>query len=160
MTTVADYQDRTVDLSIFQGNFGAVGAPRPMIQALATGSNGGLLIAGVQKMAQRYFITLLTPSGSVLHRPTQGTRLFTDAARGVWRTELDVRQSFLSANTDALRQLRGLERATDPADERISRADLLGVQVEDGLARLRIRPVSAAGSGYTYLLPIATPIRR
>lgn len=160
VSSVANYVGRTVDLSAFR----PVGAPGRttsvlLAQELIRPGEGGTLVAGIQKLAQRVLIILLNKMGSHPYRSDYGTLFMDDAERGVWRTAADVEQSFYSARTDLRRQIQAVETDADPADERYSTLDLTGITLVGSKVTLQLTLTSLAGTTYVYLTPIAVPIR-
>jgi hypothetical protein len=152
-STVADYVTRRADLLILQGDY--LGRPsQQMAQAVADGDGVSYVVAGVQKLAQKFFKLLFTRRGSVAYLPDYGTLFLGDARSGRWRTSADVYQSFHSALLDAGRQLVADEAAGDPDDERFRSAELRNVQLLGDLVRLRVFLLTQAGTGYTFLTPI------
>lgn len=158
MSTVADYQGRTVDLLAFQADFAARG-DRVLAQALVGPADGGSIVTGIEKLAQRLLLVLLTKRGSLRYAPTLGTALLADAQSGRWRTAADVALSFNSAKLALVRQLRAQERNDDPGDERIDRVELLGTTFTAGDAVLRLLLLSDAGTAYTFVTPIPVTVR-
>ena len=60
MSTAADYSDRRADLLAFRGLFPHLrGREQLLAQELVRPGDGGALIAGVEKFAQRFLIALL-----------------------------------------------------------------------------------------------------
>lgn len=160
MTTVADYANRTADLFAFRGLFPAArGRDQLLVQELVRPGDSGLLIAGIEKLAQRVLTALLLRRGTKTYRSTDGTHFMTDAVRGYWRTPADVETSFYSARLDLSRQVTADETDADPDDEKWGSLDLTGVIIAAGNVTLRLSLTSAAGTAYTFLSPIAVPIK-
>ena len=67
MSTVADYIGRTVDVSAFHG-VEATGEVQ-LRQVLAETESSGLVITGIQKLAQRFVLEFLTDQGSMKYLP-------------------------------------------------------------------------------------------
>lgn len=155
--TVADYLDRTVDLLLYEAPTPGAGE-RETPPALAEGS--GEVCAGVQKLAQRFLLTLLTPRGSQRHRAARGTAFMVHASRGFWRTAVDVRQSYAAAASDARKQLRAEETAADPDDERYGADELTRVTLGDGKAAIHVALTSLAGTRRQYVVPVPVAVRR
>ena len=159
---VAAYRGRRVDLAAFRGLAAAapgLAGARPLAHQLVRPGDGGRLVAGVEKLAQRVLLVLLTRRGSRRYAPAEGTAFMADAASGRWRTVADVTASFYSARLDVVRQCRAAESADDPPDERLRGLDLEGVVLSGDKVTLRLRLTTEAGSGYTFLTPIAVPLR-
>lgn len=145
----------------FRGVFPAMpGRDQLLAQQLARPGVPGELVAGVQKLAQRLLLILLNKLGTRQYAPTEGTAFMIEAARGLWRTPADVESSFYSARLDVSRQAQASEADDDPLDERWGSFDLLGVVLSGDQVSLKLYVVSAAGTTYTYITPIAVPIKR
>ena len=159
MSTVADYAGRTVDMLALQtlGNR-FLDTDIAKSQTLVRTDDGGMLIAGIQKLAQRVLITLLTSVGSKIYDPAFGTQFIPDARAGNWRTIADVTQSFYSARLDVARQLAAEQLASDPLDEIYNGMTLTDVVLSSDMIRLSIDLTSLAGTTYTVLAPITVPI--
>ncbi len=159
-STAADYRDRRADLLAFRGIFPSqTGREQLLAQQFVRPGDGGVLIAGIQKLAQKVLLILLTEIGSRVYAPTEGTAFMIDARRGFWRTPADVEQSFYSARLDVLRQCQASEDATDPDDERWSDLVLDGVTLAGDKVTIRMTLTSRAGRSYTFLTPISVPIK-
>jgi hypothetical protein len=158
--TVLDHVGRTSDLLAFQA-IGPVyrGRPQLLAQELVRANDGGSLVTGIQKLAQRVLLVLLTPLGSRQYRPREGTLFMTDAQMGLWRTVADVQQSFSSARLDVARQLRAIESDSDPDDERYGNLTLTGVTLAGDKVSIRLLVESKAGTSYSLITPIQVPVR-
>lgn len=158
MSSVADYVGRTTDMLAFQGAAAGAG-DQLMLQSLVTPTDSGMVTTGVQKLAQRVLLILLTRRGSLIYSPGLGCDFMRDAHRGAWRTGADIDISFNSAKLDIVRQVRGEELDSDSDDERLASLNLLGAALDDGQAVLRISLVTVAGSTVTFIAPIPLVIR-
>ncbi len=160
MATVADYRDRRADVLAFRGVFPQLrGRGQLLAQELVRPGDGGAIVAGIEKLAQKVLLILLTKTGSRQYAPAEGTAFMRDAQRGAWRTPADVSDSFYAARLDVSRQCRASEAADDPADERWAALDLDGVTLAGDKVTLRLSLTSAAGSTYSFLAPVTVPIR-
>ena len=151
-SAVGPYVGRTVDVLLFDppdviGN-------SPSAQALALPQQGGALIAGVEKLVQRFLLELLTEQGSMQYLPLRGCSFMTDARHGLWRNPGDVLASFSAACLTVKQNLMDDELESDPLDERFAAAELLNVSVTPSLVSLRIRLSSLAGENRTVLFPL------
>lgn len=151
--SVAQYVGRTADLLVFHGNFPDQGE-QLVEQTLAPESTGGFLCTGVQKLAQRVLLILLTKKGSMRFDPEYGTIFMLLAEAGGFRTVTDVEQAFYGAKLDLLRQLKAVEEDDDPLDERIRDLILLGITLAPGSVSLRIQMTTQAGSTHQFIGPI------
>lgn len=158
MSTVVDYIGRTADLFAFRGLFPA-GREQLLAQQLVRPGDNGQLIAGIQKLAQKVLIILLTKTGSRQYVPSEGTDFMLDAQRGMWRTTADVEASFYSARLDVSRQCQASESDNDPDDERWLSLELNTVILAGDKVTIRMTLTSRAGSTYTFLTPLSVPLR-
>ena len=160
MSTVADYVGRKTDLLAFRGIFPQLrGREQILAQHMVRPGDGGVITAGIQKLAQKVLLILFTKIGSRQYARGEGTTFMIDAQRGSWRTPADVSQSFYAARLDVSRQCRDSEAADDPLDERWGSLDLVGVTLAGDKVSIRLALVSAAGSTYSFLTPIPVPIK-
>lgn len=160
MSTTSDYVGRRFDLVIWQGIAGKIppGGVKPLVPALALPGEGGTIVTGVAKMAQRATLILLQESGSLKYL-TLGTRFMTEARRGFWRTPMDVQQAFYAALVDVKRQMDQAAKADDPPDEILDTATLVNVGLAGDRVDISIRWVSQAGTNFTLIAPIATVVK-
>lgn len=155
MSTVVDYQGRTVDLAAFQGWEKGVGVETLLDQSLAEPGEGGEVVTGIVKLAQRFLVLLLTERGSLDYLPDAGCTFMTDARKGGWRTSADVLQSFHFALLDIKRQLRSVELDGDPDDEKFAGVTVLGIVLSPrDRAVLRLALTSQAGTKRAFIAPI------
>lgn len=160
MSTVIDYADRRADMLAFRGMFPAsTDREQLLAQELVRPGDGGALIAGIEKLAQKVLITLFKKTGSCIYRPRDGCRFMIDAELGYWRTAADVSLSFVSARYDVRQQIQADESPDDPDDERWGSLILNGVTLFGDTVTLRMTLLSLAGTEYTFLSPITVPIR-
>lgn len=161
MSDVRDYVGRRSDMLAFRNVLPfSPGREQLLAQELARPGVPGELVTGVQKLAQKLLIILLNKLGTRRYAPTEGTAFMVEAAKGLWRTPADVETSFYTARLDVSRQAQASEAVDDPLDERWGSFDLLGVVLSGDQVSLRLRVLSAAGTSYTYITPIAVPIKR
>jgi len=159
-STVVDYATRRADMLAFHGIFPQLrGREQLLSQELVRPGSGGELIAGIEKLAQRVLLILLTKVGSRKFARTEGTTFMLDAQAGRWRTPADVSESFYAARLDVSRQCRATETSSDPADERWGSLDLDGITLSGDKVSLRLVLVSAAGTTYKFMTPISVPIK-
>ena len=153
MSTVSDYAGRTVDVAAYKG--WEVGAERQVTQALALDGEGGEVIAGIEKLVQRYTIELFTELATLTYLPSRGSSFMIDARAGFWRTGGDVQESFSRASITIADNLVLEENATtDPADERFGSAELQAVSLLGDSVSLRVKITSVAETSFTVLLPL------
>ena len=125
--TLVDYVGRTVDIAAFKG--WKEDSHVEVTQALVLPGKSGELIAGIEKLVQRFAIELLTESATLTYLPERGTEFITAARIGYWRTTGDVQNSFNLALVSLTENLQIEESETDPDDERFDSAELLSVSL-------------------------------
>lgn len=155
MSTYLDYLDRTVDVSAFQG--ASLDGDVRLEQSLI-GDEGGLIVTGIQKLAQRWALEFLTEEGSIRYDPDRGCPFVGAVRRGELLTELDVFQAFALSAPIFERNLQNEETDADPDDERFRQADLLSVVVSPTLLIIRVKITSRAGTSRAAILPISMTI--
>ena len=137
-----DYTGRQKDLHISWGIDPAYAGPK-----LVTYSFGKVsaCIAGVQKLAQRYLISLFNTG---LIRQLQ-------SARG--SNIQEATHIFNFANWAVLKEFRAYQNdhPTIPADEQIATAQLTDISVSAGRLRLNVELHTKAGRNIPIVLPIA-----
>lgn len=108
-----------------------------------TGPSGqGVLQSSSDRLRDRFLIILMTQKGSSRYRPTYGTAFLSDS-KYAWRTEGDVRRSFLSAMTDLARQIKAIPEV-DPAAQ-FGSATITAVKFTDRVSvDITIQLMSAA----------------
>lgn len=150
--TTSDYAGRTVDVAAYKG--WAPNKNTKVEQVLVGPGDGGQLIAGIEKLLQRFAIELLTEKGTLLYLPLRGCSFMTSARTGYWRTGDDVRSSFNLAMLEVTENLQVEETETDPPDERFASAELLAVSLLGDTATMSVNVISQAGTAFTALLPL------
>ena len=150
--TITEYAGRTSDVLAFDG-MKEQGDVRLNQELVATGESGALT-TGIQKLAQRFLLELLTEKGSLIYEPDRGTFFITRFRMGLLRTSQDLYSAFSSAVTDAKIQLAQEESDQDPPDERYFSAKLLGASLLGDQASLSIRLTSQAGDSRVVIYPL------
>lgn len=159
MSTAADYVGRTVDVLAFQGKFPRAGDQR-LTQSLVDASGYAYSVTGIQKLAQRFLILLLTDRSSQPYRlKARGTSFLAQGRMGLWRTTLDVAQSFAVAVLDVRRTLDAEDQASDSAEEKLGTVQLTGVSLDGDQVTLRVDFRSKAGTTLRYVAPIPITIQ-
>ena len=156
MTTVADYLGRIVDVLAFPG--AKAQGEALLKQELASKDHSGYVCTGIQKLAQRFLLELLTEKGSMKYLPSRGTSFMIVARQGRLLTELDVRQEFNLALVDIERNLQAEENTTMPTDEQYDGSSLLSITIQPGFLSLRINVRSRAGTNRAVILPLPVTV--
>jgi hypothetical protein len=150
--SVADYLGRQVDALAFPG--AEARGMVPLEQELASEDNSGQICVGVQKLAQKFLLALLTELGTMPYQRERGTQFLTEARLGRWQTELDVTSSFTLALADIERQLVNDESDSTPDDERFGSAELRSLVLTSETVQLTIVIRSRSGLSRRVILPI------
>jgi hypothetical protein len=152
MSTVADYQDRKIDILAFQLNDNRT----QLSQTLAKDNSGGNICTGIQKLAQRWVLEFLTPAGSVPYKPSLGTPFTDQVRRGLLKNNFDIVSYFSASALIVEINLKKEDQSTDPADERLDRATLDGFSFDNsGKLILNVTVLSAAGTSRKVIMPIS-----
>ncbi len=154
MTTgnIADYVGRTVDILAYQG-IKATGNNK-LTETLAEPGTGGVIITGVQKVAQRFLTELLKEVGTMTFRPSEGTSFLTEARLGGLQTQADVLGAFARGVLEVRRILQVDELASDPDDEKFRDAEVISIEVSPGQAIVNFEIVTEAGRDRTFIFPL------
>ena len=150
--SINDYVGRTIDLLAYQDapGFGSV----LTTQALAQPTNNGLICTGIQKLAQRFLLELLTEVNSIAYLPRRGCQFMADAHAGLFTSQFDVLASFSSSLVDIQRNLQDEEDDSDPDDERFDSAEVLNVNFSLGNASITVLVRSQAGESREVIAPL------
>lgn len=111
---------------------------------------------GIEKLAQQFFICLLTRKGSAIDDSTYGTSLSTLQGQANMGTDDALARVLAIAIGEAAAWFRANQPATLSADERLAGAELAGVIRYDAGAGVGVRVTLAsfAGAGVTVSGPI------
>lgn len=153
--TTTSYANRQVDVELLQ----SIRTPDVSQQvSLSNVKKTPKLVAGIEKMAQRYTNLLLSFQGSTHFDQANGTNFLSQLLGGV--QNLGALQSvFAAANAAVLTQMTTddarIAYGTLPSDERILNAVLLDSNIDIGTstAYLRIQLTSLAGDTFVFVIP-------
>ena len=148
----ADYADRVTDILAFETS-----AQGKELSSRGTlfGTEAGFLCTGIQKLAQRFLLELLTESGSIVHQKERGCDFLKNLRSGNVRTELDVFQIFSLGRPVVASNLRGEEDGSEPNDERYAGSYLSNVIIAQDSLTLTIAVQSRQGTTREIILPLA-----
>lgn len=126
-----------------------------LAQTIFSNEDAGQVCTGVQKLAQRWLLHMLTDRGSMPYNADDGTDLLAEARRGVWRIEADVIESYDFAAADvALYMAREEDDSMHPED-RFDHDELLSVALLPySSVSLSVAIFSQAGDSRKVILPI------
>lgn len=152
MSTIADYQDRKIDILAFQLNDNRT----QVSQTVAKDNSGGNICTGIQKLAQRWVLEFLTPIGSVPYKPKIGSPFTDQVRRGLIKNNFDIVSYFSASALIVSVNLKREDSLSDPADERFDKATLDGFSFDNsGKLILNVTLLSAAGTSRKVILPIS-----
>jgi hypothetical protein len=159
MNVTYDYTGRKVDLEFLQTE----ATPAASKALTMTMINDGLhrRVTGIQKLVQRYFLTFMTPKGSVPQVPTFGSTFMTAVNNGLLQSRTNVVQYFGLANLDTGLQLLAEDNspanAGFPADEKYATSYLLNYSIDTSASKLYLSVLitSQAGTNYTFVVPVS-----
>jgi len=153
-----DYTGRKVDLEFLQTE--APPADSKALTMTMTAQGMHRRVAGIQKLAQRYFLMFMTPKGSVKMAPSFGSDFMSAVQRGLLQSRTNVVQYFAFANMDVGQQLLAEDNLTVnaglPDDEKYSKSYLLDYSIDTSASILYIKVLieSRAGTNYVFIVPI------
>lgn len=129
------------------------------------GSYGPKICAGMEKVVQRYAKLLLTDLGSVKFDDELGNDLLSSIRNGEVYSTAWLTQLFNEANRNVLNAMISDDNDFDtfgeaPADERISTAELVDLEIDQVTAsvRIHVKITTLAGEEYEYIAPVASGV--
>jgi hypothetical protein len=149
---VADFLDRSFDILAWRG--AVVGEDQLLDQTLLDATSSGEICTGIQKLAQRFLVELLTPVGSIQYLPERGTGFLGSLLARGGRLSAEIFAAFAIAEVEARSGLLAEETDTDPDDERYLSAQLLEVNLQPAAVFLRFRLTSRANTT-VFIAPIS-----
>lgn len=158
-----DYAGRTVDLLLLKTILDVPVAMKRMDLDVSNVAGEPMIVSGVEKMVQRFAVAFLTAMGSAMFRPDHGTRIIPDVAQGRIYNMSTLEASAAEANMLARTQIKTSDAAADnagedtPDDERLVDSEVVDLKFYRASAKatVSIRLTTAAGSSYTYIIPVA-----
>jgi len=156
-----DYSGRQVDLELLQ----SIAKPVAIEQVtLSSMTKPAKIVAGLQKLAQRYAALLLSVIGDTHFDSANGSELMKQLLGGRIQDTGRLQNIFGLSNMQVIRQLRSDDAqvavfGTQPTDEQIANAVLLDARVDfpTSTVYLRIRIDTVAGTSMTFVVPATAP---
>jgi hypothetical protein len=156
-----DYAGRQVDIELLQS------IQQPVLEQQVTVSNVAQMpkiVAGIEKLVQRYANALLTSLGTVYFDRGYGTDLLSTIMSGRVQDQGKLQNVFGSANVNTIRQLQADDADTDtygtqPADEQLKMAELLDFNIDYATSTiyLQVLITSQAGTSLEFIVPVTAP---
>lgn len=154
------YSGRQTDIELLQS------VARPVVLQQVTVSNVAdtpKIVAGVQKLAQRYTLLLLTDVSSVQFDEDQGTSLLARILGGTIQNRGRLQGAFAVASSRVLDQLRKDDRQEDvfgdaPDDEVLNSTQLIDFDIDfdANTVYLKVKLTTDAGTDITFVVPATT----
>lgn len=155
--TTYDYSNRTVDLLLLQfvHEPGDEQIVRPDV------SKQPRIVAGIEKLVQRYALLFLTQVGTVKNKDNEGTRFLSLLGSGHIYDDNTLRSAAAAANDSVLRQIQSEDRTLDtPDDEALRRSEIYETAIDRASATVYVTVLitSVAGETYKYTTPLTTGV--
>jgi len=154
MTAHTNYNDRTVDLLIFQGVKAAGEAQVDMSLGEA-----GSICTGIQKAAQTFVTLFLTDKGSVVGEDARGTDFLSLLKQGAIRDDASLQTQFRFAALDVLNYDSVSRPAGTLPDEILEEATLVSYDLQPGYIEMKVKLTTLVGESREIILPVDTVIR-
>lgn len=157
-----DYAGRTVDLLLLKTVLAVPVAGKRVQLDVSDVSGVPMIVAGVEKLVQRFALTFITAMGSAKFRPDYGTDLVPAVAHGLVYNMATLEAAAAESNLLARTQVISSDEGEDtPDDERLVDSEVVDLEFsrEKASAMVSIRLTTAAGSSYTYIIPVAVGVR-
>lgn len=151
-SSYVDYIDKSHDVLALITPVGGTGA------VLLQFSERGEITTGVQKLAQRFFMLLFTPKGSIPYASETGSDFLPALASGGLRAPADVYTAFSAALVDVREQLLAQELTTDPADEKFEEAEIVSLRLTTDVVYIVVRLTTVAGDATQYIAPLSITV--
>jgi hypothetical protein len=149
-----DYTERSKDISILQYPDATLTDPQTVLPQFGANPR---FCSGVQKLLQKYTIILLTNLASQPNFPDFGTNFLYTLQGGISPVDrVRASQIFILASFAAVTALRKYQVAnpTIPADEKIVRAELLGLELYGSYVGFSVNIITEAGENISYVVPL------
>ena len=128
-------------------------AGQPYVAGFSTATSLGRLVTGLEKLAQRFLLELMTESGSIPFATGRGSSFVPSISRGVL-SEIDVQIAFGVAMLQVTSNLQVEETDDDPDDERFANAQVSDMQLLEGGVKLNITLSNRSGQSGSVSIPL------
>lgn len=154
------YEGRQIDIELLQSIVQPSAIQRVSI---STVTKPPKIVAGVEKLVQRYALLFLTTLGDMVYAPQQGTDFLSLLIRGAIQDKAGLQTYFASANTAVILQLKADDANTtkfgeQSTDEQIATATLLNFDIDykTSTVLLVVQLTTVAGSVVDFVIPATT----
>jgi len=156
-----NYSGRQVDIEMLQSIARPVEIERVTISSV---TDTPKIVAGVQKLVQRYALLLLSTVETIHFDEEQGASLISSLLGGIVQNRGRLQNIFGLANNRVRQQLNKDDLQTEvfgtvPDDERLKSAILLDFDVDtaNSLVYLRVKLITVAGTSLEFIVPTTAP---
>lgn len=156
-----DYSGRTVDLLLLKTVMAVPVVNKRVGLDVSNVVDEPMIVAGVEKMAQRYALAFINAMGSTKFRPDHGTEIVPRVAAGMVYSMATLESAAAEANLLAGRQIMLADENEDtPDDERLVASDVTDLEFsrERSMVKISVRLTTAAGDSYVYIIPVGVGV--
>lgn len=156
-----DYAGRTVDLLLLKTVLAVPVVNKRVGIDVSNVVDEPMIVAGVEKMAQRYALAFINAMGSTKFRPNHGTEIVPRVAAGLVYSMATLESAAAEANLLAGRQIMlADENEETPDDERLVASDVTDLEFsrEKSMVKISVRLTTAAGDSYVYIIPVGVGV--
>lgn len=149
-----DYSGRTVDLLLLKTVLDVpVAGERVDLDA----SGVPMIVAGVEKMVQRYAVAFINSLGSTKFRPRHGTGIVDKVGKGLVYDMSTLEAAAAEANLNAMKQIKAADALEGtPDDERLEKSEVYNLKFSrpKSSVGISVRLTTAAGKSFVYIIPV------
>lgn len=156
-----DYAGRTVDLLLLKTVLSVPAVNKRVGLDVSDVVDEPMIVAGVEKMVQRYAIAFINAIGSTMFRQDHGTEIVPMVAAGRVYSMATLELAAAEANLMAGRQIMLADEGEEtPDDERLVSSDVVDLEFsrERSMVRISVRLTTAAGDSYVYIIPVGVGV--
>lgn len=153
-----DYAGRTVDLLLLKTVLDIPVTMKRVDVDVSNVAGEPMIVAGVEKMVQRFALAFINAAGSTMFREDHGTNLVPKVAKGKVYDLSTLTAAASEANLLARLELKhGDEGEDTPDDEKLVNSEVVDLKYsrEKAKVMISIKLTTAAGSSYVYIIPVA-----
>ncbi len=150
-SVTTNYTGRKKDINIF-------GYKNPNVQTISTATltfgRVSSYCAGVQKLVQRYTISLFTKLGSQTFYPNFGTNFVSSIENA--QAQQELQHDLVFANAIVISEFRQYQAVNPdlPLDEQIQTVTINEISYAEGVLYLNLSILTLAGDSVQYILPL------
>ena len=156
----SDYTDRQIDIELLQSIAVPAGS-QPV--SLTTVQQPAKVVAGIEKVVQRYALLFLTTAGDVAYDLAQGAAFIKQLMRGNVQDRAALQTYFATSNDSVVQQMQSEDSqvstyGSQPLDEQLESTALLDFSIDFATATvmLSVELTTKAGTSITFVLPATT----